>query len=159
MIVNLDTDFPEERFRPGEVILVGLPATPRTILDVRFQQGRPIVTFEGVESMDDAEALAGSELWIPSGRREPLPPGMFYHHDLIGCEVRDSTAGVIGRVTAVEGTMEMSRLIVNGGRSEVQIPLVAGICTAIDTVAREIIVNVPDGLIELNETGKKPGRR
>ncbi|MBA2604458.1 MAG: 16S rRNA processing protein RimM [Acidobacteria bacterium] len=159
VIVNTDTDFPDERFRPGEVMLVGAAATPRTIRDVRFQQGRPIVTFDGVESMDDAEALAGSELWIPSDRQEPLPPGTFYHHDLIGCEVRDSKAGVIGRVTAVEGTMEMSRLVVEGPDLEVLIPLVAEICTSIDTTAREVSVTVPDGLIELNETAKKPGRR
>ena len=159
VIVNPETDFPDERFQPGEVMVVGAAATLRTIRDVRYQHGRPILTFDGVESMEDAEALAGSELWIPSERREPLPPGTFYHHDLIGCEVHDSKAGVIGRVTAVEGTLEMSRLVVEGPEVEVLIPLVAEICTAIDTTAREISVSVPDGLIELNQTAKKSGRR
>ena len=58
VIVNLETDFPEERFRNGETLLVGPAAEPRQILDVRFHQGRPIVTLDGIETMNDAEALS-----------------------------------------------------------------------------------------------------
>ena len=43
VIVNPDTDFPDERFRVGAVLLVGEPATPRTIRDMRVHQGRPII--------------------------------------------------------------------------------------------------------------------
>ena len=61
---------PRDRFPGGavpgraQVLLVG-PAE-RTcrgrIARVRFHQGRPIVALEGVETMNDAEALAGAEL-------------------------------------------------------------------------------------------------
>jgi 16S rRNA processing protein RimM len=155
VIVNLDTDFAEDRFKVGEVLLVGPAATPRAIREVRFQQGRPILALEGVETMNDAEALAGAELKIPAGSQAPLPAGTFYHYDLIGCEVHDTRDRLIGRVTAVEGTMEMSRLVVGGERGEVLIPLVADICVAIDIGARRIVVNAPEGLLELNDTGRQ----
>jgi 16S rRNA processing protein RimM len=153
VIVNLDTDFPDERFRVGRVVLVGADRQPRAIRDVRFHQGRPILALEGVESMNDAEALSGAELKVPAEIVETLPEGTFHHYDLIGCEVRDTAASRIGRVTAVEGTMEMSRLVVDGERGEVLIPLVASICVAIDVAARTIVVNPPEGLIDLNERG------
>ena len=150
VIVNLDTDFAEDRFKAGEVLLLGRDATPRVIRSVRFHQGRPVVALEGIETMNDAEALAGAELKVPAGDSALLPEGVFYQYDLIGCEVRDSAGRFIGPVTGVEGTMEMSRLVVAGDHGEVLIPLVADICTSVDVAARLIVVNPPEGLIELN---------
>ena len=53
-------------------------------------------------------------------------------------------------VSAVEGPMERSRLVVRRQRGEVQIPLTADICVSIDPAARRIVVDPPEGLIELN---------
>jgi 16S rRNA processing protein RimM len=148
VIVNPETDFPEERFTVGRVLLVG-PADrtlEREILAVRFHQGRPILTLDGVQTMDEAEALAGADVWLPQATVDPLPPGTYYRHDLIGCEVRDASDGLVGRVTAVEGTLDRSYLVVDG---DVMLPLVDGICLAVDLAARRIVVNPPEGLIEL----------
>jgi 16S rRNA processing protein RimM len=150
VIVNLETDFPEERFKVGDVLLVGAEGAAREITDVRFHQGRPVIALQGVQTMNDAEALAGAELKVPASTIPRLPDGVFYRHDLVGCEVRDRSGRVIGRVTAVEGSLERSRLVVTGDRGEVQIPLVAGICTSVDTAGQVIVVDPPDGLIDLN---------
>lgn len=155
VIVNLDTDFPEERFRAGAVVLVGAGAIARAIQSVRFHQGRPVIALEGIETMDDAQALAGAELKVPAeaGR---LPEHTYYHYDLVGCTVTDEAGTPIGTVSGVEGTMEMSRLVVAGGRGEILIPMVADICREIDVTGRRIVVRPPDGLLELNETGGRP---
>ena len=153
VIVNLDTDFPDERFRVGAVVMVGPSATARAIRDVRFHQGRPIIALEGIETMNDAEALAGAELKVPAPDARALPEHTYYHYDLIGCSVVDAAGRAIGDVTGIEGTMEMSRLVVAGDRGEVLIPLVAEICPEIDVRARRIVVAPPPGLLELNERG------
>jgi 16S rRNA processing protein RimM len=153
VIVNPDTDFPDERVRAGEVLLVGAAATPRRIREVRFHQGRPIIGLDGIDTMNDAEALAGAELKVPAAPAAALPEGTFFHYDLIGCEVVDGSGRTIGPVTAVEGTMERSRLVVAGARGEVLIPLVADICPEIDVVARRIVARLPEGLLDLNERG------
>jgi 16S rRNA processing protein RimM len=150
VIVNLETDFPEERFVAGRVLLVGASAEARRIEAVRFHQGRPIVTLEGIDTMDAAEALAGADLKVPAESLPPLPDGTFYRHDLVGCEVYERQGGVIGRVVAVEGPMERSRLVVQGPAGEVEIPLVAQICISVDPRDRRIVVDPPAGLIELN---------
>ncbi len=151
LIVNPETDFPGERFQRGQVLLVGpdQAPVPRAIRDVRFHRGRPIVSLDGIETMNAAEALAGSELWIEAAGAGPLPENTFYHHDLVGCEVVDRGGTAVGRVTAVEGPMERSQLIVQGARGEVMIPLAAGI-VSVDLSANRITVDPPEGLLELN---------
>lgn len=150
IIVNLETDFPEERFRVGVQLIVGSEEEPRAIEAVRFHQGRPVLSLRGIETMNDAEALAGAELRVLASEVPPLPSGVFYRHDLVGCEVRDTTGRRIGRVTGVEGSLERSRLVVNGDRGEVLIPLVDEICTRVDPLEQVIVVNPPPGLIDLN---------
>jgi ribosomal 30S subunit maturation factor RimM len=62
-------------------------------------------------------------------------------------------------VASVEGTMEMSRLVVEGPVGEVLIPLVADICVNVDVVAKRITVELPEGLVDLNGTRRERGRR
>lgn len=153
VIVNLETDFPEERFQAGQVLMVGPEerAEPRRIRHVRFHNGRPVIALEGVETMNDAEALAGADLRMSTGAIGPLPANTFYRHDLVGCEVRDARQRVIGEVTDVEGSLGQNRLVVQGRHGEVLIPMVAGICVEIDVAAKRIVVNPPEGLLDLNE--------
>jgi 16S rRNA processing protein RimM len=153
VIVNPETDFAEQRFVVGQVMLVG-PAdrrSPRRITAARFHQGRPVVALEGVVTMNDAEDLAGAELWLPASAIPPLPAGTFYRHDLVGCEVRDVGDALVGRVTDVHGPIERCYLVVDGPRGEVLIPLVDHICVRVDPMARVIVVNPPEGLLEANE--------
>jgi 16S rRNA processing protein RimM len=151
VIVNLDTDFPEERFAEGNTLVVehGGTSTTRRIASVRFHQRRPVIALEGIETMNDAEALAGAELKMPAAALGPLPGGTFYRHDLVGCEVKDRAGRDIGRVTAVEGSMERSRLVVEGAKGELQIPLVDGICVEIDPAQKRIVIDPPEGLLDL----------
>ena len=152
MIVNPETDFAEDRFEAGSLLIVEHAGTTaeRRIVSVRFHQGRPIVAFEGVETMNDAEALAGAELKLPADALPPLPANTFYRHDLIGCDVQDVAGRVIGRVSGVEGSLEQSRLIVESERGELLIPMVDKFFVKVDTAAKLIVVDPPDGLLDVN---------
>jgi 16S rRNA processing protein RimM len=100
--------------------------------------------------MNDAEALAGLELRVPPGELEPLPPGMYYRHDLVGCRVETTGGETVGEVTAVEGDMASSRLVLRTASGEVLIPVAEAICVNIDTAARRIVIDPPDGLLDVN---------
>jgi 16S rRNA processing protein RimM len=156
VIVNLETDFPEDRFQVGRTLRVGESdrTVARQIREVRFHQGRPILALEGVSTMNDAEALAGAQLWVSSADLAPLPDDTFYRHDLVGCRVVDVRDVAVGTVTAVEGTLERSYLVVEGSRGEMMIPLAAEICVRIDPKARLIVVNPPEGLLDINAAGR-----
>lgn len=150
VIVNLDTDFPGERFVVGARVLVGSAEEPTTITSARFHQGRPVIGLEGIETIAEAEALAGVELKVPASDLPALPEGTYYRHDLVGCDVQDEDGRIIGPVIAVEGPLEASRLVVAGPHGEVLIPLVADMCIEIAPTEKRIRVKVPKGLLELN---------
>jgi 16S rRNA processing protein RimM len=156
VIVNLETDFPEQRFRPGAELFVDRRGAvePLTLTTVRFHQGRPIVGFAGVERIEEAQALAGLDLRVPAERLAQLPSGMFYRHDLVGCRVETAAGALVGVVKSVEGSASVSRLVVAEDRGEILIPLVSQICTAIDVNAKRIVVEPPDGLLDLNASHK-----
>ena len=153
VIVNSETDFPEERFRVGAKLRTRHRDGTEALLEVtsmRVQQGRPILGLAGYESITDAEPLAGFELRIDSaGADEALPAGEYYQRDLVGCAVVTESGETIGRVTAVEGARGASRLVVEGGRSEVLIPLADEICS-VDLAGKRITVRPPTGLLDLN---------
>ena len=151
VIVNPDTDFPAERFAEGNVLVVEQAGqqVERRIASVRFQQGRPIIALDGIETMDDAEALAGAELKLPATELGPLPAQTYYRHDLVGCEVRTTDGTIVGKVDRVEGTLERSLLVVASQRGEVMVPMIEGIVVTLDVQGREIVINPPGGLLEL----------
>jgi 16S rRNA processing protein RimM len=154
VIVNPETDFPEERFYEGAELMTrrkdGSPATME-VVTMRMHQGRPVILFKGVASMNDAELLAGLELRIAEdeGDAELLEEGEYFHRDLIGCAVVTESGDEIGEVAAVQGEGGQSRLVVRSRRNEVLIPLVDDICT-VDLKAKRITVRPPEGLLELN---------
>jgi 16S rRNA processing protein RimM len=177
VVVNLETDFPNERFQPGAEFFVeraagraGVAGDGQAVVErpqgrslqqpgigrlviatVRFHNGRPIVGFEGVEDMNQAGALAGTELRVPLDRLAPLPPAMFYRHDLVGCGVETTKGLHVGEVAEVEGTLAGSRLVVATERGDVLVPLAAEICRSIDVAGKRIVIEPPEGLLELNQ--------
>ena len=154
VIVNAETDFPEERFRDGAVLITRARDGRFGTLEVaamRMHQGRPVILFKGIGSMNDAELLAGTELRIVEDEddAELLEEGEFFHRDLIGCAVVTESGDPVGEVAAVEGDRGNTRRVVRSKRNEVLIPLADEICT-IDVANKRIIVRPPEGLLELN---------
>jgi 16S rRNA processing protein RimM len=148
VIVNPETDFPEERFKPGVTMFT--TRGPIRLTTARIQNGRPVIGIEGVETMNDAETLAGLELRVPAEDLAPLPDGMFYHHDLVGCQVVTGAGAAVGTVEGVEGTLGGSRLVVAGAKGEILIPLATEICRTIDVAGKRIVIEPPEGLLDLN---------
>jgi 16S rRNA processing protein RimM len=154
VVVNPETDFPEERFQQGAQLMArgrdGVDSTLE-VATMRMHQGRPVILFTGIGSMNDAELLAGTELRVAEDNLDEtlLDDGAFYQRDLIGCAVVTESGEAIGEVAAVEGKPGAMRLVVRSRRNEVLIPLADEICT-VDLEAKRITVRPPEGLLELN---------
>ena len=152
VIVNPDTDFPDERFTPGATLFTmrGGTLETLTLTTARVQNGRPVIGIKGVETMNDAIALAGLELRVPIEELAELPEGTFYHHELVGCQVVTGGGETVGTVEKVEGTPAGSLLVVAGSKGEILIPLIMTICRTIDIAGKRIVIEPPDGLLEVN---------
>jgi 16S rRNA processing protein RimM len=107
-----------------------------------------ILKFAGVDTISDAEKLAGAEVAIPFEQRAALGEEEYYESDLIGCEVFDASGRSLGLVTDFEETAGAPLLHIG----DLLIPFAKSICTQIDPSNNRIVVNLPDGLLTLNVT-------
>jgi len=157
VVVNPETDFVEERFRRGAVVWIHSARADEalTIAASRIQGGRPDLTFEGIASIQEAERIAGQELRVPEDTLQPLPDGTYYQHQLVGCTVETAAGQRIGEVTRVDGGTGGSLLVVVNGGEEILIPLAAPICVQVDVAAKTIVIEPPEGLLDLNERGRR----
>jgi 16S rRNA processing protein RimM len=159
VVVNPETDFVETRYAVGARLwmLDAGVARALTVSSLRVQGGRPIVGFEGLDRLEAVEALAGRELRVPESMLQPLEPGIYYHHELLGCEVVTTSGERVGVVRRVAGGAGTGLLEVDAPRGEVLIPFAPAICVEVDVVGRRIRVAPPEGLLDLN-TREEQGR-
>ena len=155
VIIDADTDFPDERFAAGGTVFVQREGAcePLTIAEDRMHAGRPVVRFEGTATIDAAEALRGLEMRVPESTLAPLPEGMWYHHQLLGCRVRMKDGRDVGKVVGIQGPTERSILEIEGPEGRALVPLTAAFCT-VDPAARVVEIDPPEGLLEVNRGGK-----
>ncbi len=152
VLVELHTDFPT-RFDHLDRVWVEYPDGRHENLEIERRwehQGRQILKFRSIESISAAEKLAGAWLEIEADQAFPLPVGTYWDRDLIGCRLRNENGDCLGEVTDVLRIAGNDQLVVQHNAVEYMVPLVAAICLRICIERKEILVELPAGLIDLN---------
>lgn len=109
-----------------------------------------VFKFIGVNSISEAERFARSELWIPRPERGELPEGGYFQSDLMGCLLSDRETGEpIGPVTGWQHFGASPLLEVEHAGRTVLVPFVDAICQVVDLENRKILVELPEGLLDL----------
>jgi 16S rRNA processing protein RimM len=151
VIADLLTDFPERFARLGRVYVKR--ADGRLLLldleNSRLHKGRVALKFAGCDSISGAEELRDARVLILRDQLIELPEDTYYDFDLIGCEAVATGGQHLGRVEDVQNYGAAPLLVVRDGARELLIPLVLSICVEIDTGRKRIVVNPPEGLLEL----------
>jgi len=150
VLIAAETDFPEDRFRAGSTVWRQTGAL--VVTECRMHDGKPIVGFEGFDSINDAETLRGCELRVPASELPNLEAGQFWHHDLVGCQVVTVKGDAAGEVVRVDDGS--TPLLVM--RDETLIPLVDSIVKLVDVAGKKIVIEPLDGLLEINRLKEKP---
>ena len=157
VVAEVLTDFPE-RFRSLRQAFLECPGSdpvPAEIIASWWHQGRLIVQFAGVDSISQAERLRDRLLLVPRHQRVALRQHQYYCWELIGCRVISRSGGeLVGEVVGVESTAgaDLLRVARSGPASgEVLVPLAQEICPEIDVRARRIVIEPPEGLLDLND--------
>jgi 16S rRNA processing protein RimM len=162
------TDFPEkfaERLRlwllpEGTPAKAGRVATPREVGLVNhwLHKGGVVLHFSGVDSINDAETLAGLIVAIPRVERAALGEDETYIGDLIGCALVDVAGAepvLVGEVEDVDRTAgPVALLVVHGAGGEILVPFAKSYLRKIDLKAKRVEMALPEGLVDLNATEK-----
>ena len=158
VIATIMTDFPG-RFANLKRVWSFRPASPEvkelTIERTWLHNGRIVLKLAGYDDMTSAEALRGLRLAVTRDQLVALPADTYYDFDLVDCEVSGVGGQRIGRVRRVENSGAAPLLVVevetaDGARGrEVMIPFATSICVEIDMAEKRIVVDPPEGLLEL----------
>jgi 16S rRNA processing protein RimM len=157
--VEVRTDDPESRFAAGSVLLTD-PAErgPLTVQAARDHSGKLVVAFEDVPDRNTAELLRGTLLVVDAATL-PMPDDEdeFHDHVLRGMAAvlagRAPGAARLGEVVDVlhlpHGDVLVVRRDDNG--AEVLVPFVRAMVPEVDVAARRLVVNPPEGLLDLTD--------
>ena len=150
--VEVRTDSPEERFAPGSVLVTD-PAErgPLTVARMHWHSGRLLLTLDGVADRDSAEALRDTLLVVDSENLPALDdPDEFYDHQLIGLRVELPDGAEVGVVEDVVHALAEELIAVRRpDGEELLVPFVTAIVPTVDLTGRRIVVEPPEGLLEL----------
>ncbi len=122
----------------------------RRIRAARLHGDAVLVQLEGCDSVDDANALVGRLLAIPESDVLPPPPGQFYPWQLRGARVQTSRGDEVGTISGIEPSPAHDLWVVAGadGREHL-IPAVPSIVVDVDVAAGRVVIDPPDGLLDL----------
>ena len=173
VLAELFTDFPERFEEQTRVFLApsgfeGEEPEARAAdvtafwLPVGKNEGRIVLQFAGIDTISDAEAVAGLDVIVPREERRPVDDDSVYISELVGCTVYDgaTAVGVVEDVqfaTTADGARRLTDAaplleITSLDGDEILIPFVKAFLVAVDTEAKRIDMKLPEGLIEVNRS-------
>ena len=147
----LFTDFPE-RFASRKRLFVLDEHGRRREIDLEahwFHKGQVVLKFKDVNSISEAEMLAGCEVQVPRSERAVPEQGASYVSDLVGCSVYDS-GRQIGTVQAVQFSAGEAPLLVVKGAKEYLVPFAAEYIEKILLEQKRLEMKLPEGMLELD---------
>jgi len=172
VIAELHTDFPERFAERRRLFAVDAAGSRELQLESHWlHKGRVVLKFRGVDSIEQAQALAGCELQVPREERAPLRGNATYVSDLIGCEALDR-GQALGTIAEVQfGAGEAPLLLVKSAAGEHLIPFAAEYVESVDVELRRVALRLPAGMLEIEapltdeekraqrDAGREGGRR
>ena len=107
------------------------------------------VRFEYVPNEEEADALLGNAVYLPLKMLPKLTGNKFYYHEVIGFEVEDQRLGIVGKIQSINDSSAQPLFEVLNGEIEILIPMIDLFLVKIDRENKKVIMNLPEGLIEM----------
>ncbi|WP_242092018.1 ribosome maturation factor RimM [Aestuariivivens sediminicola] len=151
VLVKLDTDQPE-LYEHLDAIFVDLRNNliPFFIEHSQLHKSELLrIKFEDVDNEADAEAILKSDLYLPLNLLPKLEGNKFYYHEVIGFTVKDKNYGDVGIITSINDSTAQALFEIQHKGKEVLIPMNDEFILNVDRVTRTILVETPEGLINL----------
>ncbi len=154
--VEVRTDDPDLRFAPGQVLITDPPQRgPLTVTGKKWHSGTLLLQLAGPDGeiydvRETVETLRNTLLLVPVADLPAIEdPDSFYDHQLVGLTARLTDGTVIGEVTAVRHEAQDLLVIRREGAPEALVPFVSAIVPTVDLAGGFVVVDPPEGLLEL----------
>ena len=152
LVADLLTDFPNRFETVSRVFGIG-PRGERQELELEaywFQNDRVVLKFVGCDNIESAQALVGLSFALPEEERVELPNDEFYDWELEECAVETKDGTSVGKVSKILRTGGVELLVVEvEAQREQLIPMAESIVVSIDITSKRILIDPPEGLLDL----------
>jgi len=152
--IELYTDDPARRFVPGAKFSLQVPDSSPwrgktlELIELKWYNSHPVAFFKNVPDRTVAESLLKAILWIDTDPTEDSgEEDAWFDHQLVGLRVfRDGVQ--VGTVSHIDHFPAQDLLTVETDGSNVLVPFVKAIVSAVDIEAGTLTVTPPVGLFE-----------
>ena len=145
--IEVRTDDADLRFAVGnEVILEN--GKKLIIKSSRWHNQVLLLSFDGITDRNQIEELR-DQLISAEVDTSAMAPGEYHYQQLIGSQVflqSGDQVGVVGEIVKLPG---QDLLSIDKGGSQVLVPMVKQIIISIDVAAKKIVINPPEGLLDV----------
>jgi 16S rRNA processing protein RimM len=138
------TDF-SDRFDSGRHVL--LSGVEREVVWSRERAPGLVVKLSGIDNRTLAEMHSGGYLEVPEARA--LPSDAYYHHQLVGLEVRTESGKPLGRISDVLQRPANDVWVAREGGVELLIPATRDAVLDVDVEHGQVVV--ADWLLEVED--------
>ncbi len=152
VVIKLDTDEPELYAELDSVFIeMNNKLLPFFIENTLLQKGNQLrVDFEDIKNEDDANAILKKPVYLPLTMLPKLEGNKFYYHEVIGFRIIDEQLGEVGKIKSInDTTAQVLFILENNDKKEILIPMIDDFLINVDRDKKEIIVNTPEGLIDM----------
>ncbi|MCL2817851.1 MAG: ribosome maturation factor RimM [Clostridiales bacterium] len=143
--VEVLSDFPD-RFAPSARLWSEALGAAVVVESAFWHGGTLLVGLQGINDRDAAGKLTGSYFLIDKEQLNPLPPGRYYHFQLLGLQVRQG-GELLGTVSEVLPYAANDIYVVRReGGEELLLPALRSVVRNIDLERGVMEVELPEGL-------------
>jgi len=145
-LLEVLTDFPRRLFQ-AERLYVGEEHRAHTVASLRRHGEDMLLQFKEISDREGAELLRGKILFIRTDDLPPLPPGVFYLHQIEGLEVFTEQGENLGRVKEILKTGANDVYVVQGDKGEILLPAIPQVIREVRLEQGRMVVRLMEGLV------------
>jgi 16S rRNA processing protein RimM len=151
VLIKLDTDEPE-LYEHLDALFIDLRnnLVPFFIESSQLHKSELLrVKFEEVDTELDADSILKCDVYLPLEFLPKLEDDKFYFHEVVGYTVEDVHFGKVGTIKSINDTSSQALFEIDRDGIEILIPMNDDFIKKVDKKKKLIIVETPEGLIDL----------
>lgn len=142
-----DFKYKDQIFKEGFKLYIGKKKEELIIKTHRIHKNYDMVTFNGINSIEDALIYKGELVYI---NRNDLTEYDYLSEDLINMEVYDENNVKLGIVKSIDKNIIYDILVVNNGKKDCYVPNIPEFVLKVDLDKKKITIKNIKGLIDEN---------